>query len=154
MDHFEKSCGVCQRICETIEGKNRYLVKELSTGYVVLGDYQRFPGYTLFLCKKHATELHFLEEDFRKQFLWEMSLTAEAVHRAFGADKINYELLGQGRNAHLHWHIFPRKKGDTPKPGPVWQVWPEEMYDERFLLSDEELEKMKQKLLTELNKRL
>jgi len=48
-------CGVCDRIQETLEGKNRYFVKELETGYVVLGDYQRFKGYTLFLCKVHAT---------------------------------------------------------------------------------------------------
>ena len=34
-------CGVCQTIQETIEGKNRYFVRELETGYVVIGDYQR-----------------------------------------------------------------------------------------------------------------
>lgn len=42
-------CLVCERIQKNIEGKNRYFVKELETGYVVLGDYQRFKGYTLFL---------------------------------------------------------------------------------------------------------
>lgn len=30
-------CGVCQTIQETIEGKNRYFVRELETGYVVIG---------------------------------------------------------------------------------------------------------------------
>ncbi|SMC22158.1 hypothetical protein SAMN02745134_01563 [Clostridium acidisoli DSM 12555] len=76
-------CGVCDRIQETLEGKNRYFVKKLKTGYVVLGDYQRFKGYTLFLCKAHATEIHFLEKDFREKFLNEMSLVAEATYNAF-----------------------------------------------------------------------
>ena len=84
------------------QGKNRYFVRELETGYVVIGDYQRIKGYTLFLCKVHATEIHFLERPFRETFLNEMSLVAEAVYNAFGPDKLNYELLGQGENVHMH----------------------------------------------------
>lgn len=55
-------------------------------------------------------------------FLNEMSLVAEAVYNAFGPDKLNYELLGQGENVHMHWHIFPRRKGDTPVPGPCLEA--------------------------------
>lgn len=78
-------------ICERIEwikaGKNPYFVRELNTGYVVIGDHQRIKGYTLFLCKEHATELHFLEPGFRMEFLREMSLVAEAVYNTFRPDK-------------------------------------------------------------------
>ena len=42
-------CGVCERIKETKAGDNPFLVKELETGYVVIGDFQHFKGYTLFL---------------------------------------------------------------------------------------------------------
>ena len=42
-------CGVCARIDLTKQGKNRYFVRELETGYVVIGDHQRFKGYSLFL---------------------------------------------------------------------------------------------------------
>ena len=38
------TCGVCQRIELTRQGKNPYFVRELETGYVVIGDYQRFPA--------------------------------------------------------------------------------------------------------------
>ena len=131
-----------------------YFVKELQTGYVVLGDYQRFKGYTLFLCKTHATELHQLEQPFRDLFLHEMSLAAEAAFRAFQPEKMNYELLGQGDNIHMHWHFFPRRKGDTPVPGPVWKLPKEEMYADKYLPSDSELQEMKQKLNTELEKLL
>ena len=35
-------CGVCERIKETKAGENPFLVKELETGYVVIGDFQHF----------------------------------------------------------------------------------------------------------------
>lgn len=54
-------CIVCGRIEWIKKGINPYFVRELRTGYVVLGDIQRFKGYTLFLCKEHAAELHFLD---------------------------------------------------------------------------------------------
>ena len=50
-------CGVCERIRMIRDGTNPYFVKELETGYVVIGDFQHFRGYTLFLCKEHAVEL-------------------------------------------------------------------------------------------------
>ena len=47
-------CGVCERIRMIQDGRNPFFVKELETGYVVLGDFQHFKGYTLFLYKEHA----------------------------------------------------------------------------------------------------
>lgn len=145
-------CLVCKRIELIRQGRNPYFVRELETGYVVLGDYQRFHGYTLFLCKEHAAELHFLEPGFRKQFLQEMSGVAEAVYHAFGPDKLNYELLGTGNAVHMHWHIFPRRSGDTPSPGPVWKLDKAEMYAEKYRPTEKELSEMKEKLNRELDK--
>ena len=39
-------------------GNNPFFVKELETGYVVIGDYQHFKGYTLFLYKTHVCLLY------------------------------------------------------------------------------------------------
>lgn len=139
-------CFVCKRIELARQGVNRYFVRELETGYVVLGDYQRFPGYTLFLCKEHAAELHQLEPAFRSRFLMEMATVSEAVWNAFKPDKLNYELLGQGQGVHMHWHIFPRRAGDTPQPGPVWKLDQAEMYNERYLPTDDELAAMRRLL--------
>ena len=147
-------CAVCQRIALTKQGGNRYFVRELETGYVVLGDYQRFRGYTLFLCKTHATELHQLPPDTRARFLMEMATVAEAVWRAFEPDKLNYELLGVGQSVHMHWHLFPRRQGDTPLPGPVWKLDKAEMYSERYLPTDQELDTMRQRLNAELDRLL
>ncbi len=144
-------CLICERIEMIKNGTNPYFVKELETGYVVIGDHQYFKGYTLFLCKKHVTELHFLDENFRNKFLVEMALVAEAVYNAFDAEKINYECLGNG-DSHLHWHLFPRKSGDMPQKGPVWWLPKEVMYDDKNKPSHDELEEMKLKLLRELEK--
>lgn len=94
-------CLICDRIQMIKEGKNPYFVKELETGYVVIGDHQHFKGYTLFLCKEHRTELFHLDIKTRQKYLSEMALVAEAVSSTFGAEKINYELLGNG-DTHLH----------------------------------------------------
>ena len=104
-------CLICDRIELIKQGKNPHFVKELETGYVVIGDGQYFKGYTLFLAKEHVTELHQMEYETKIKFLEEMSIVQEAVAKAFQAEKMNIELLGNG-DAHVHWHLFPRKAGD------------------------------------------
>lgn len=151
-------CLICDRIEMIKNGKNPYFVKELETGYVVIGDNQHFYGYTLFLYKHHKnkTELFHLDQTEKQKFLEEMSIVAEAVSKAFGAEKMNYELLGMG-DAHLHWHLFPRKTGDLENygdhgKGPVWWYPEEKMYSDDNCPSPEELAEMKAKLLAELDK--
>ena len=118
-------------------------VRELTTGYVALGDSQRFPGYTLLLCKTHATELHHLPPKTRDLFLHEMAVVAEAVDMALHPDKLNYALLGAGRGLHMHWHIFHRRAGDTPRPGLAWQLPTEETNDSKYTPTPETLANMK-----------
>ena len=153
-------CLICERIDMIKKGENPYFVKELETGYVVIGDNQHFYGYTLFLYKHHGkkTELFHLDLTERAKFLEEMTIVAEAVSRAFGAEKINYELLGMG-DAHLHWHLFPRINGDIENYGnngigPVWWYPMEKMYSDDNRPNREQLANMKRKLLDELEKLL
>ena len=148
-------CLICDRIELIRKGKNPWFVKELETGYVVMGDHQHFKGYTLFLCKEHKTELFELEPKTKMKFLEEMATVAEAVSRAFGAEKMNYELLGNG-DTHLHWHLFPRRDGDLEGygnrgRGPVWWSPMEKMYDEANRPSQKELEELKGRLKKEID---
>lgn len=148
-------CLICDRIEMIRNGTNPYFVKELKTGYVVIGDHQHFNGYTLFLCKRHETELFRLDMEERTLFLQEMSIVAEAASKAFGAQKMNYELLGMG-DSHLHWHLFPREFGDlggygVDGNGPVWWYPKEKFYDDSARPTDGELAEMKQKLLAALD---
>ena len=136
-------CLICERIELIKQGKNPHFVKELETGYVVIGDGQYFKGYTLFLAKEHVTELHQMEYETKIQFLEEMSIVQEAVAKAFQAEKMNIELLGNG-DAHVHWHLFPRKAGDMKGyghngRGPVWWVPWEEMSSEEYQPKENDL---------------
>ena len=146
-------CLICERIGQIERGENPYFVCALSTGYVVLGDHQRFQGYTLFLCKRHVTELYQLPWGFRTRFLQEMSLVAEAVAAVYHPEKMNYELLGNG-DTHLHWHLFPRVSGDTPQPGPVWWLPREEMWNDAYRPSREQLAERTRQLRDEIERRL
>lgn len=151
-------CFICDRIAMIKDGANPYFVRELETGYVVIGDNQHFKGYTIFLCKEHKTELFQLDYSKKMRFLEEMSIVAEAVSKAFDAEKMNYELLGNG-DTHLHWHLFPRRNGDIDNygnngKGPVWWYPMEKMYSDCNKPSKAELEEMKTKLSEELKKLL
>ena len=146
-------CFVCNRIDLIKKGENPFFVRELDTGYVVIGDSQRFKGYTVFICKECVNELHLLDGEFRMEFLREMSIVAEAVYNAFKPDKLNYELLGTGNAKHMHWHIFPRRDGDTPTAGPVWKIG-KEVFSKEFAPTAEELDSLKNALNKELDKLL
>lgn len=148
-------CLVCDRIKMIQEGNNPYFVKELETGYVVIGDHQHFKGYTLFLSKEHKIELFDLDPSTKIKFLEEMSIVAEAVAKAFHAEKMNYELLGNG-DTHLHWHLFPRVSGDIENygkngVGPVWCYPMEKIYSEDNRPTNAELKEMREKIIKHID---
>lgn len=147
---MKKNCAVCKRIKKIAENNNPYFVTELETGYVVLGDFQFYRGYTIFICKEHKKELHELVPEFRLKFLEEMSTVAEAVYLAFKPDKLNYELLGN-LHTHMHWHIFPRYKKDLKAELPIWCIDEKIRCDKKYIPSEKELEKLKNKLLSKLS---
>lgn len=144
-----KNCLICSRIAKIKNNDNPYFVKELETGYVVIGDHQFYRGYTLFLCKEHVTELHDLKKSFKKKFLEEMSIVSEAVFKAFKPKKLNYELLGNG-DPHLHWHIFPRYRGDSNITRTIWFVDKNIRCSEKTKPSKKELEIIKNQLLKKM----
>lgn len=146
------NCLICERIESSKKGTNPFFVKELKSGYVVIGDHQSYKGYTLLLSKVHIEELHKLDKNFRTQFMEDLALVGEAVFNAFGADKLNYELLGNTEKTHVHWHIFPRKNTDPGPKGAVWLRGKEVVYSEESKPSESELKELKEKLTEELDK--
>lgn len=123
---------------------------ELSTGFVVLGDHQFYHGYTLFLSKIHARELHEIDAKIKEKFLLEMSIVAEAVFKTFKPDKLNYELLGN-TDQHMHWHIFPRRSSDPLSHTGVWAVSKEVRKAPEAVPTEDELNQMKKDLLSSIN---
>ena len=116
---YKDNCEICKKIISFKNTNNEHFICELKTGFVVLSEIQFYKGYTLFICKKHATELHQLPSIFISQYLNEMALVAKAVWKTFKPSKLNYELLGNSE-AHMHWHIIPRYKKDPKKNHPIW----------------------------------
>jgi diadenosine tetraphosphate (Ap4A) HIT family hydrolase len=102
-----------------------------------LHDDQFFPGWTVLVLKRHATELWQLDAAERARLIEEVARAGEAVARAFGAVKLNYELLGN-QIAHVHWHLIPRRADDPAPRQPVWTV----AHERRRLSSDERAERI------------
>lgn len=84
-----------------------------------LNEDQFFPGWTVLVLKRHATEIFELTREERAALIEEVSGIARALASAFGAVKINYALLGN-QLPHIHWHVIPRLADD---PAPLETVW-------------------------------
>jgi diadenosine tetraphosphate (Ap4A) HIT family hydrolase len=92
----------------------------LPTAVALLGNDQYYPGYTIVIARRHATELYHLSEADSTAYYQDMLRVARAIDRAFSPRKMNYELLGN-TVAHLHWHLFPRYAGDPNPSRPTWE---------------------------------
>lgn len=144
-------CLICRRIELIKGGKNKFFVKELKSGCVVLGDHQFYKGYTLLLSKIHTDELHKLKSSERSQFLEDMALVSEAVYKAFKPKKLNYELLGN-TDSHLHWHIVPRYKDDPNPDVPIWVIPYPIRSSNQTVPKESEIKVLKKKLIFEIDK--
>ncbi len=82
---------------------------------------QFFPGWTVLLLKRHATELFDLSRDERSHLIEEVSAVAGVLAGEWNAVKINYELLGN-QLPHIHWHVIPRLPQDPAPLEPVWRI--------------------------------
>src|SRR3989344_2930294 len=113
-------CRFCKEINDISQNIiDPFFVIKLKTGYVSLGHNQYYKGYCQFISNIHASELHELDNELKKQFLIEMSYVGEVIYRAFTPQKLNLELLGN-THSHLHWHIIPRYKNDILPTIPAW----------------------------------
>lgn len=96
-------------------------IADLGLTVAYLHDDQFFPGWTLLVLKRHATELFQLDREERGRLIEEVSAVAQTLVTAFGARKVNYELLGN-QIPHIHWHLIPRLPDDPAPREPVWGV--------------------------------
>ena len=110
-----------QRVRECREGKYPKLICRVSSGWVVLGDVQFLPGYSLLLPDPVVADPNHMNEVTRKTFFYEMSLVGDALLSVTDAVRINYEMLGNLEPA-LHAHIFPRylTEPEDLRLKPVW----------------------------------
>jgi diadenosine tetraphosphate (Ap4A) HIT family hydrolase len=113
-------------------------IAEFPLSVAYLHDDQFFPGWTLLVLKRHATELFELTREERAQLIEEVSAVARALHGAFGGvRKVNYELLGN-QLAHIHWHLVPRLADDPAPSRPVWEV----RHEPKRLSADQRIDRL------------
>lgn len=113
----DPSCKACQGSWPPAE----HFIADLGLSKVYLHDDQFFPGWTVVLFTRHATELFHLAPTERIQLMEEVNSVAKTLARVFEAKKLNYELLGN-QLPHIHWHLIPRLAGDPAPLEPVWRV--------------------------------
>jgi diadenosine tetraphosphate (Ap4A) HIT family hydrolase len=110
--------------CKACQGSwppKTHFIADLDLSKIYLHDDQFFPGWTVVVFKRHATELFHLAPTERILLMEDVSRIAEILSQVYGAKKINYELLGN-QLPHIHWHVIPRLGTDPAPLDPVWRV--------------------------------
>lgn len=109
------------KACQGTWPRPDHFIAELGLTKAYLHDDQFFPGWTVLVFQRHATELFHLALTERFQLIEEVTLVAKTLAEVFQAKKINYELLGN-QLPHIHWHLIPRLAADPAPLEPVWRV--------------------------------
>jgi diadenosine tetraphosphate (Ap4A) HIT family hydrolase len=114
------------RIGAARQGRNPTVLARLHSGWAVIGDFQRLPGYCVLLHDGSADHLHDLPPDQRSMFLSDVGMLGEAVAAACaqvetGFRRVNYEILGNAYDR-LHAHVHARYDWEEPehRARPVW----------------------------------
>jgi diadenosine tetraphosphate (Ap4A) HIT family hydrolase len=112
-------CPFCTKLAALERLPAEEVVWRFPQSVALLGPWQYYHGYCILVARRHAGELHELEDAARQAYLEEMCLLARAIASCFRPHKLNYELLGN-QVPHLHWHLFPRSAQDPERLRPVW----------------------------------
>ena len=113
----DPSCNACSGTWTSSD----HFIADLGLSMAYLHEDQFFPGWTVLVFKRHATELFHLAPTERIQLMEEVSRLAKVLTETFDARKMNYGLLGN-QTPHIHWHLIPRLASDPAPLEPVWRI--------------------------------
>ena len=102
-----------ERVDLARRGVNETVICRMKSGWAVLGDDQRLPGYSLLIHDPVVDSINALSTEMRNQFLTDMTIIGDAVIKVMNASIINYSILGNVDRA-LHAHIHPRYDSEEP----------------------------------------
>ena len=108
---------------------------DLQVSQLILFKEQSHPGRVIVAYKDHISELVDISPEDRAAYFEDVAKAANAIHKAFHPDKINYGAYGDG-GCHLHFHLVPKYKDQFE-----WGT-PFAMNPGRVTLSDEEYEEV------------
>ena len=113
--------AIHRQVAAARDGHLARVVGRMRSGWAVLGDPQITRGYCLLLPDPVVPDLNALSGDARRQFLDDMASLGDAILAVTGAERINYEILGNVEPA-LHAHVIPRHTTEDAdlRKKPVW----------------------------------
>ena len=126
------------RIGAAQRGENPLVIARMRSGFAVIGDDQRMPGYGVLLAAPQVNHLSDLPLPERTTFLADMSVLGEAIMGVVKPRRMNYEILGN-TDAYLHAHVWPRYDWEPQeyRGGPVWRYPREQRFAPAHAYSDE-----------------
>ena len=131
------NCGCCMR--GELLDKFGILICELDVSSLILFKEQSHPGRCIVAYKDHVSELVNISEEERNLFMADVCQAANALHKAFKPNKVNYGAYGD-TGCHLHMHLVPKYEGGDEWGG-VFQMNPGKVY-----LTDDEYAEMINKI--------
>ena len=84
---------------------------DLQVSQLILFKEQSHPGRVIVAYKDHVSELVDISDEERNLFFADVAKAANAIHKAFNPDKVNYGAYGDG-GCHLHFHLVPKYKDE------------------------------------------
>lgn len=103
-----------ERVALAQQGQNPTVICRLRSAWVVLGDDQRLPGYTLLLADPVRDNINELTLEERQQFLLDMTIVGDALLEVLSPSIINYAIL-ENLDRALHVHMHPRYDHEEPE---------------------------------------
>ena len=119
----DNNCAYC------VEGElvDKFGIKicELDATKVYLFKEQSHKGRVIVASKHHVSEMGELSEEERNAFFHDVNHVAEAIHKAFSPDKVNYGAYGDTGH-HLHFHLVPKYREDAFEWGSTFAMDPKQ----------------------------
>ncbi|NDO50254.1 HIT family protein [Lachnospiraceae bacterium MD335] len=130
----DNNCAYCAE--GELVAKFGIKICELAATKVYLFKEQSHKGRVIVASKFHVSEMIELSDEERNAFFADVNHVANAIHKAFSPDKVNYGAYGDTGH-HLHFHLVPKYKDDEFEWGGTFAMDPK-----RKTLSEAEYDAM------------
>ena len=103
----DQNCAYCMK--NELLDKFGYLAFETNCSLVIVFKDQSHKGRMIVAHKNHISEIQYLSDDERNEYLADVAKVAKAIQKVYNPDKINYGAYGD-TGCHLHFHLVPKYK--------------------------------------------
>lgn len=101
----DQNCAYCMK--NELLDKFGYLAFETNSSLVIVFKDQSHKGRMIVAHKNHVSEIQYLTDEERNEYLSDVAKVAKAIQKVYNPDKINYGAYGD-TGCHLHFHLVPK----------------------------------------------